>query len=274
MIKIASILVEKIRGFYPHLKSKLKKANIKSSPEEFIRRTLRPAIVFSVIISFFFLLIFIKEKVFILLIVPVFVALASLFFMALMKTTEISIKRRKWEVESDLLYSGRYLLIKLESGEPFVNALISVGKITNKSSKYFAEIVSNISLGMTLEDAIENSIQNSPSDMFKKILIQIKDAIKTGSDVTESLKATLKEITQQRMIDIQTYGKQLGPLTMFYMIIGTIMPSIGVVIFVILATFINLKVTLGLLLVMAAFLFVVQYFFILFYKAIRPMVEV
>ncbi|MEM3373857.1 MAG: type II secretion system F family protein [Candidatus Woesearchaeota archaeon] len=185
-----------------------------------------------------------------------------------------SLENRKAMLESDLLYSARHLLLKLESGSSLVNALESVSKLKTNSSYYFKELIYDIDLGMPLEDAIKKSIELSPSKAYSKLMEEILSALRTGSEIKHTLKETLKDITKEHLIQIQEYGKKLNPATMFYLIIGTILPSLGTALLVVATSFmpgiiiINMKVLLAL----AFIVFVVQLFFILLFKSLKPMV--
>ncbi|MEM4398165.1 MAG: type II secretion system F family protein, partial [Candidatus Woesearchaeota archaeon] len=136
-----------------------------------------------------------------------------------------SLQNRKAMLESDLLYSARHLLLKLESGSSLVNSIESVSKLKTNSSYYFRELIYDIDLGMPLEDAIKKSIELSPSKAYTKLMEEILSALRTGSEIKQTLKETLKDITKEHLIQIQEYGKKLNPATMFYMIFGTILPS-------------------------------------------------
>ena len=107
-----------------------------------------------------------------------------------------------------------------------------------------------------------------------QLLEQLKNALETGADLKDSLKSTMNEITNQRIVEISAYGKKLAPLAMFYMIAGTIVPSLGAAMLVIASSFINIRITLAVLLGLVGLLVIVQYFFLLLFKAIRPAVVI
>jgi hypothetical protein len=46
---------------------------------------------------------------------------------------------------------------------------------------------------------------------------------------------------KEQKISVQDYGKKLNPLAMFYMMIAIIIPSLGVTMIVVLATFLGLN---------------------------------
>jgi type II secretory pathway component PulF len=177
-------------------------------------------------------------------------------------------------LESDLLYSSRHLLLKLESGSSLLNSLDSVARLKTNSSYYFNTIVYDISFGTTIEDAIEKAIEYSPSKAFTKILDEIKNSLKTGADIEKTLKSTLDDVAKLHLIQIQEYGKKLNPMSMFYMIIGTISPSLGTAMLVVASSLLPgvLIIDMRILLSIAFLLLVIQVFFVLAFKSLKPSV--
>ena len=63
-----------------------------------------------------------------------------------------------------------------------------------------------------------------------------------------------KVLLWQQQIEVKEYGRKLNPLAMFYMMIAVIVPSLGMTMLVVLATFVGLKLSL-LVLVLLLLLF-------------------
>ncbi len=184
------------------------------------------------------------------------------------------LKSKKNMLESDLLYSARHLLLKLESGSSLVNSIESVSKLKTNSGLYFKEIMLDISLGMPVESALKKAIEHSPSKAYVKLLEEIRTSLKTGADIKDTLKNSLKDITRSHLIQIKEYGKKLNPMTMFYMILGAILPSIGTAILIISSSLIPgiFVIDLRILLFVAFLLLVVQIFFVLTFRSLKPAV--
>ncbi len=184
------------------------------------------------------------------------------------------IQSRKTMLESDLLYSARHLLLKQESGSSLINSLESVSKLRTKSSVFFKELLYDVNLGMPLEDAIKKSVESSPSKAYTKFLEEISSAMRTGADMQKALKAILDDVAKQHFIQIQEYGKKLNPMSMFYMIIGTILPSLGTAMLVVAASFLSggIIIDIRALLFIASIVLIVQVFFILGFKSLKPSV--
>ena len=96
-----------------------------------------------------------------------------LAFFFMLNTPSGTIRKRGRETDEEVLFMGRYLLVKLESGEPLFNALIGASKTTGPSAKYITEIVDDITGGKPIERALEDAWEFNSSEKFKRILFQI-----------------------------------------------------------------------------------------------------
>jgi pilus assembly protein TadC len=196
------------------------------------------------------------------------------FFMIysfLMNTVEVYIRRQQGLLNRDVLFTGRYMLIKLQSGVPFYQALIDASNGGfGIASRYVREIVDDIELGTPIEQALSNAADLSPSAEFRQILWQINAALRSGVDVTSTLKGILSEISSQQVIEVERYGKKLATLALLYMLGAVIIPSLGLTLFVSFSGFLGLSIKFGhLLLVLFAIMFI-QFMFLSFFRTIRP----
>lgn len=256
------------------LKKDLRLARIKKSPEEVIRAGIKNALFMSggfSILLFFYL----DKSGGPLIVIPVlFIVLLFAFYkFSLLKIKAKIIKKQK-EIDRDVLFAGRYLLVKLNSGQPLINSLVEASKSYGVASSYFREIVKDIDLGKPVEQALTEESENSPSKKFRKILFQISNALKIGIDVTNFLEATLQEIADQQLIEINRYGKKLNSVTLFYMLFAVVMPSLGLTIFILVASLANISVDIAFFFTMLFMLTVVQLMFLIIYKSIRPDINI
>ena len=113
----------------------------------------------------------------------------------------------------------------------------------------------------------------SPSERFKKILFHLNNALKLGIDVTKPLKSVLGEIRNEQEIEIKRYGKKLNTIVIFYMLAAVVIPSIGMTLFIVIASFINFNVGFNQFLSVIAFIVIIQLSFISIFKAVRPAVN-
>lgn len=143
-------------------------------------------------------------------------------------------------VEKNILFAARDILISLRSGMPLFNAISSVSTGYGDTSREFSRIVEHVELGMSLGDAIDKVISESRSQSFKKLMIQATTTIKAGADITAALQSVIDQLSQERIIELRRYGQRLNALAMFYMLFGVILPSMGIAVATILTTFLPL----------------------------------
>ncbi len=179
------------------------------------------------------------------------------------------IGKRKRELDQEVLFAGRFLLVKVHSGRPLLNALIEGSQSYGIASKYFKEIVEDINLGTPIEKALDNAVKYSPSEKYRRILFQISTALKVGIDVSIPLSNAIDEITAEQLTEIQRYGKKLNSLALFYMLLAIVLPSIGMAIFVVVGGLLGLPIERNLFLVVTGALIIVQLIFVSIFKASR-----
>jgi pilus assembly protein TadC len=250
----------------------LKKAQIDS--KKFQKTVIIFSLVFSVLLSGFFALILYRLNVNPAIALLIFPVLLISFYVLIKLIPTFKVKNNKAFLESDLLYSARHLLLKIESGSSLINSLESVANLKTKSSSYFKEIMYDISLGIPIEEAIDKAVVYSPSKAYTKILEEIQSSLSTGSDLRKSLRATVDDVTKEHLIQIQEYGRKLNPMSMFYMIIGTILPSMGTAMLVVISSLrlIEIIIDIRILMSFAILLLCVQIFFILSFRSLKPAV--
>ena len=274
MIRITINLVDFYLRKNPNLKRALRMAHIKQAPEQFVKKGMLLSLYASAAITFVFFMFFSKFSMDLRLLPVAFVIMFMAVFFFIMQTPYGIIRKREREINKEVLFAGRYLLVKMESGVPLFNTLIDASKGYGVCSSYFKEIVDEINMGTPIEQALENARNYNASEKLKKILWQIVVSLKTGTDVTEAMRSTLKAITAEQVIEIKEYSKKLNSLMMFYMIIAVVVPSLGMALFIIFSSFLNLTITSGYMFFIIFLLAILQLSFISIIKASRPMVDI
>lgn len=258
----------------PTLKRRLIIAHINKSPEEYIKEKVFASVFLGLGVTIGFLLLTLAFE-WNLLVVPVVFAIATLLFYQVMKRqVDIQIRRRAKEIDREVLFAGRFLLVKLNAGTPLVNAIVEASRSYGIASVYFQEIVRDIELGTPLEEAMEKASRYSPSENFRRIIFQIANALKIGVDVTQFLESTLDGIAEEQLIEIKRYGKKLSGLTMFYMLLAIVVPSLGITLFITVVSFLNVSLSLGLFMIILLALIFIEFMFISIFKSSRPNVNI
>jgi flagellar protein FlaJ len=259
---------------FPQIVIMVKKARLKYDPEEFVKKAITMSIFIT--IAFSVLIFFAFDKMGVSHLYTLFVAflIMGFTFIFIIYSPLAKIRRREREINEEVLFAGRYLVVKLESGTPLFNALIDATSGYGISSKYFREIVDDINTGTPIEDALENAREYNCSEKFKLILSELITTLKTGADVTSSLRDVIQQITNEQIIEIKEYSKKLNGYVMMYLIIAVIVPSLGMTMFTVMSGFLSLQITPGAITALLLLQFFIQFMFISLFKQIRPMVNI
>ena len=277
MIKIKAgtlnTLFQRISKLFPMLKLKLRQAGIDDKPEDFIKKTFISAFYMTtgLVVALFLLLAkYDVLKGFMFLAVPM-IFIVMFFYM--IRLPDLRISKKEKEVSKEIVFAGRFIIIELESGVPLYNSMLNISKNFQVVGKYFKEITDKVDLGTSMEDALNDAVEFIPSNDLRKILWQIINSIRTGSNISQSLYSVMDQITKDQVNEVNKYGKKLNPLAMFYMIVAVILPSLGMTMMIILSSFIKFQLSLTILLALAGFLGFVQFMFISMVKFSRPAIE-
>lgn len=226
------------------------------------------SIVFLLIVYFFT-----KQSVFIK-IIPLTIFLFFMFFYTLLFKPKVVALKRGRKIDEELPYALRHLLIEVKSGVPLYQGLISISTGYGVLSEEFKEIVKKINSGISMIKAIEDSVIRSSSLSYRRAFWQILNSLKTGTDVDKPLEEIVKEIVEEQVLAIKNYGQQLNPLSLMYMMVAVILPSLGITFLMIISSFISFSISSGVLIGTAIFLIFFQWFFISLIKSKRPNVKI
>lgn len=273
-------LIQELTNKYPDLKRKLLVAHVDKKPEEYVKEKLMSALYMGAglgVLSFF--LLSKREKPILglppeLWAIPIALIGFWIMFNFLMRHVDSMILRRAKDIDREVLFAGRFLLIKLNTGQPLVNAITEASKSYGVAAKYFSEIVRDIDMGTPLEDSLDKAAYFTPSARFKRILFQLTNALKTGIDPTEFLQAILDEIADEQLIEIQRYGKKLNTMTLFYMLMAIVLPSLGLTILIVVSGLLKFQIDVLGFSVIIILLIIIQVVFLTLFKFIRPNVNI
>lgn len=261
-----------ISKFFPGLSVKLVQAGIFEKPEDFIKKSFLISSVMTPVIILILTIIFIRMQIVKWVLILAFPMLFFLLFLNFMRRPDVLIKKKEREFDREIVFAGRFLVIELQSGVPIYNAMLSVSNSYKIIGKYFKEILNRVQIGTSMSDAINEAIEITPSQNFRKLLWQVFNSLKTGADLATALSSTLDQISTEQVITAKEYGRKLNPLVMFYMVVAVIFPSIGIIMLLVFSMFFGLKVSLGLLLIIAFFVAFTQFIFLTIIQQQRPSV--
>jgi len=263
-----------VNKVFPNLGRNLKLAQMDTDVSKFFKLVLILSLIFSFNLTVVSFLVVPKEGMVLALIV-LFVIYYAIFFTLFINIPKYNISKIRRDIEGDLFIPSRMFLTLLESGNSIVSALEGVSYTKAKSSKYFGKIATNIYLGKRIDQAIDEAIEFTPCDNFRRVLEPIRKSLRTGTDIQKSLYSTLQDLQKEKVIEIERYEKKLGALSLFYMIFGTIIPAISVVVLVLIMSVVGLRINFfPFLFILLVIIVMIQLAFMRSFKNIRPLMRV
>ena len=186
---------------------------------------------------------------------------------------KIRSKRISRELEKDLPYALRHMLIEVRSGISLYESMVSVSEDYGEASEEFKRIVKDINGGKPQVKALEDSIVRNPSTQYRRAMWQMINALKSGTDVSSTLETLVDSMIKQQKLAVKRYGKELNPYVLMYLMIAVIVPSLGVTFLIVLSTFTGLGLGQILFFQILGGLIIFQIFFLNFVKSKRPEVK-
>ncbi len=176
-------------------------------------------------------------------------------------------------IERNLIPVLQDMMVQLSSGVPIFSIMINIsnsnyGEVSNE----FKKITKEINSGVPQIEAIEKYGKLNTSEYFKRVLWQISNGMRAGSDMGIVIKEGITDLSEEQSIQIQSYGSKLNPIIMFYMLIAVIIPSLGITFLIIISSILNLPekmVQLAFSLIFAIVIFM-QIMFLGIIKSKRP----
>ncbi len=243
------VLGNYLSQYFPDLKKTLMLADLKKSPAEFLESVAVNAAVLSYGALILTLLIYSNFRpaefllginiMYVVYGIILLVVYKLIFFNYLMLYPAVMKRKRQREIDHEIVFAGRHLVIAFKSGMPLFPAILSLSTGYGQVSKEFSRISEKVSLGTPLIQAIRDVANTTPSQYLTRILLQISNSLSSGADIGTSLESVLNQISKEQVIQLKEYGQKLTPLVMFFMMFGIIIPAIGIVCLIVLSTVIS-----------------------------------
>ena len=207
-------------------------------------------------------------------------ALIAALFMAIVIFV-ISLAYPKWlinkkvrDIDKNLLFAARHLRVQTSAGVSLFNALVSASNGYGAVSQEFEKIVARIHGGVNMVDALEESAAKNPSRYYNKIIWQLSNAIRAGTDVGPVLVEIVDMFMEDQRIEMKEYGAQLNTLAILYLLMCIIVPTISLVFMLVISSFVDIPITNEVLVMILFGMVFVQYMFIGLIGNRRPAVSI
>jgi len=202
------------------------------------------------------ILAFIKIRLFILFGIGLSFLFSFFIFFSQRIYPRIFLSRKQREIEKNLIPALEDMLIQLNSGIPLFNIMTNISSSNyGVLSEEFKKAVKRINAGEPEEEVLDDLGKKNPSVFFRRTLWQISNGMKSGSDMSIVIKDSIKNLSEEQLIQIQSYGSRLNPLVVLYMLISVIIPALSIAFLTIIASLINLPENMIILLFISLFIF-------------------
>jgi len=286
-IPLALVDIERLRNrakfftkFFKHkkiskLQEYLENSDVKLTREEYLGITARSSIMAFCLIYVIASTIFFFYGVKNFYLMPLLIAALPAIFVFIVQIIypKVYSNRKEKDIEKNLIPALEDMLVQLNSGVPLFTILVNIssseyGELSNE----FKKAVKKINSGMPQMEVIEELGEKNPSLYFRRALWQISNGMRAGSDISIIVKESIKSLTEEQIIQIQSYGNKLNPLIMFYMLSSVILPSLAITFLTIISSLVSLPTSIADMLFIALFVGVVfiQIMFIGVIKSLRP----
>jgi flagellar protein FlaJ len=247
-----------ISKFFPYLKLELNQAGLSYSEKEYGSIIATMGIIYGVIgfiVTALFGIRFFPD-IFIFIGICGGILLGFFVLIQVAMYPKIKGKQKIREIERNLIFALRTMTIEIKSGVSLFDSLniIAQGDYGALSTE-FKKAVREIETGTMEESALEKIARYNPSLFFRRSIWQIINGMKAGADVSDVMEELVKTMIREEKLQITKYGNSMKLLSLMYMMLGVIIPSLGITFLIVLSSFPQMQ--LGELMFWSLLLFVI-----------------
>lgn len=268
-------LAESLHQFLPSIEQDIRGARMSIDAEEYIAFSLFKALqaAGSLLFAGLSLGYFFNVQIFMTGSLVVSPLIGAFVFLSVVYRPKIKAKKLARNIEKNLPYALRHMLIEVSSGISLYQAMVSVSEDYEEASDEFRKIVSDVQGGKSQIEALEDSIARTHSQMYRRAMWQMINSIKSGSNVTKTLESLVDTIVEEQKIQVKNYGEDLNPFILMYLMLAVIFPSLGVTLMIVLSSFTGFSIEGNTFYLIIGGLIVFQIFFLNLIKSRRPEVR-
>ena len=256
------ILKNFIRGIvhkHPELRIKLKRASSKQTPFQYVYMAIVMTVLSIVGLGIIFIFIFSDNILVLGGVILLLVLVIPVVYKFWFNIVDVQIRKKGREIDGDLLFISEYFLVSLESGLPLGNAIERISKLDRPGGVFFKKVFTEFQTGKDLEEALDEGEKFCPNESLKVLLKRLKDSLVIGIDLGKILENFIDESSEKKIIEVRGYAKKLNPIVTIYLLLGIVIPSLGVTFFILGSAFLSL--TPDLLRVILFGIFLVMFLF-------------
>jgi len=241
-------IANRLAEFYPGLKYDLISANINVEPEIFAFSSGLSAAIWALMGALFALVVVRVRAVEgpLAMAAPIlgFVIVWIVFFILHIRYPKLLINSVAAKIDRGLLFAARDMLIQISSGVPLFGAMANVADGDyGQVSAEFKKVVNEVRAGAALSQALENMALRSQSRYLKKTVWQLITAMRSGSNLTATIRGIIKLLVDNQLRAVKAYNAELNFVVLIYLMVSAVLPTVGTTVLVIFSVFGVLGVT-------------------------------
>jgi Flp pilus assembly protein TadB len=160
-----------------------------------------------------------------------------LYFSYLMLFPFWTLHRKAEQIDRNLLFAVRHLVVQTSAGVPLFDAVSSASSGYGEVSKEFSRVVTEVNGGKDLSVVLEASAQASPSAYYRRIMWQVANSARAGYATADILSDLMAYLTQDQATKLKKFGSELNVLSIFYLSMCIILPTFGLIFIIIMSSF-------------------------------------
>ncbi|MFH1239806.1 MAG: type II secretion system F family protein [Candidatus Diapherotrites archaeon] len=256
----------------PYLEMELIQAKFDVDPKRYASVMIFLGIVYFIFFFGFIALVLSRfTELYLLLAFTISAVLSFMIFMQISLYPKMVVKKKIRDLERNLIFALRTMLIQIKSGVSLFDSMTTIANGDYGAlSAEFKGAIDEINTGTIEEFALQKLATNNPSLYFRKAIWQIVNGMKAGADVSTVLTESVATMGREQKIAINTYGNQLKVFSLIYMMIGVIVPALGLTFLIVLGSFPQVEIGENLFWALIGFVGVAQFMYIGMIKSKRP----
>lgn len=235
-----------ISNIFPQLNINLKKTDVIVDGADYIAAVIVNSLLWGLL---FFIFIFVllsaageEYNKTLLISLGLFAFTFFLFFIVLLVYPGIIAGKRAEEIDKDLVYALKDMLLEVSAGSSLYEAILTVAKSEyGIISEEFLYIIKKVDTGVPIDDAMEDLALGTSSEFLRNATWQMINALKAGSNIEGTLKEIVKTLIANQRNMIRNYAQELNVLSLIYMLFAVVIPTIATTIVIIVGPFMGLN---------------------------------
>lgn len=233
-----------IRGLVkrnPNLKYKLRRAGSKQTPYQYVFQSIFMAGLTVIALMVVVFMVF-KSKLLMLIGLEIgLIVFSPVIYSFWLSYVDVQIRKYARELDSDLLFVSEYFLVSLESGLPIGNSIQRISRLDRPGGRFFRKVYTDFKTGKDFEKALDEGADYSASELLKILLKRLKDSLRIGVDLRMILINFIADSSEKKFSEIRAFSKKLNPIVMMYLLLGIVLPSLGVTFFILAAAIMDIE---------------------------------